>query len=146
MKVKPLIEMEKLVLFCIVVDDEPLAQRVLENYISRTSELTLISKCESAEEAFEVLRTKQVDVIFLDLDLKSMKGTDLIAKMKNSASGGQYYIIITSAALPQQLKPGEIFTSDDIVLIDYLRKPFSFDRFQEAVQKLFKLKQKKVNN
>jgi response regulator of citrate/malate metabolism len=124
----------KKILFCIVVDDEPLAQRVLENYIHRVSELRLVATCESVEEAFEVLQSNQVDILFLDLNLQTNNGMELIQQI--SKPSDRYYIIISSAISPNQVDLKDIFNRGDILLIDHLTKPFSFDRFMEAIQKI----------
>jgi two-component SAPR family response regulator len=130
------IEVHKRLFFCIVVDDEPLAQQVIQNYIDRISELKLVAKCESVEEAFTVLKSVSVDIVFLDLDLKTINGTDLIAKMRH-LDDRKYYIIITSAVSPQ--KRPTFDHDNNVVLIDYLTKPFSFDIFQKSVRKIFSI-------
>lgn len=127
--------MDKNLLFCIIVDDEPLAQQVIENYVSRIQELKLVAKCENVEEAFEVLSSTKIDLVFLDLHLNATSGTEVLAKLKKSGEG-RYYIIITSASLPKELNVQETFNTRDVVLIDYLKKPFSFDLFSAAINKL----------
>lgn len=67
-------------LFCLIVDDEPLAQDVLGTYIGRIDQLKLVCKCESIEEASEVLSSRPIDVVFLDLNLGSVSGIDLVKK------------------------------------------------------------------
>lgn len=127
--------MPKNVLLCIIVDDEPLAQQVLENYINRTDELTLVATCESVDEAIDVLKVNQADLIFLDLDLKTVRGTEIVGQLK-ALQQGKYFIVITSAASPHRLNAAEVFTDDQVVLVDYLSKPFSLARFQDAVRKV----------
>lgn len=132
---------KKKVLLCIVVEDEPLAQQVLENYIHRIGELKLIAKCESVEEAYDVISSNEVDVVFLDLQLKTAAGVELFQKLKCSDTN-RYYIVITSAIPPQQLKINNVSPSDCICLVDHLTKPFSFDRFLDAVYKILDKKDK----
>lgn len=67
-------------LFCLIVDDEPLAQDVLGTYIGRLDQLKLVCKCETLEEAYEVLNSRPIDVVFLDLNLGPVSGIDLIKK------------------------------------------------------------------
>ena len=128
------IEEHKRLFFCIVVDDEPLAQQVLENYIGRINELKLVAKCESVEEALTLLKLASVDIVFLDLDLKTIKGTELITKMQ-LFNECKYYIVITSAVSPEKNLPFD--HGNNIVLIDYLTKPFSFEVFLKAILKIF---------
>ena len=68
--------------FCIVVEDEPLAQQVIENYIGRISELKLVAKCESVDEAFTVLKLTPIDIVFLDIHLNAISGIELIEKLR----------------------------------------------------------------
>jgi len=132
--------MGKKLLFCLIIDDEYLAQQVLETYMQRISELRLVAKCGSVEDAFDMIASKQIDVIFLDLDLNRGSGTDIIKRIKQS-SKNLYYVIITSAASPKQLQK-ELFNSERILLIDYLTKPFSFERFSESIHKIITLFEK----
>jgi two-component system LytT family response regulator len=134
--------MHKNVLLCIIVDDEPLAQQVLENYIQRTADLKLVAKCESVEEAIETLKANEIDIVFLDLDLKTTRGTEVISKMKGIREG-KFFIVITSAAFPANLNSKQVFTDDHIVLVDYLTKPFSLTRFQDAIRKVVEHFEKK---
>lgn len=126
--------MDKNLLFCIIVDDEPLAQQVLENYVSRIPELELVAKCETAEEALEVLSSRKIDLVFLDLHLNTTNGTEILTKKK--LVQGRYYIIVTSASLSNELNIKEAFNTEDVILIEYLKKPFSFNQFSAAIHKL----------
>jgi two-component system, LytTR family, response regulator LytT len=122
------------VLYCLAVDDEPLALKVLENYISSSKDLKLVAKCETVEEAFKALSTEHVDTIFLDLNLKDSFGLELVNRMSVETKG-RYYIIITSALQPKTDDFRKIFKSDRIILVDFLTKPFSYERFVEVVRK-----------
>ena len=75
---------------CIIVDDEPLAQQVIEDYIKMIPFLTLKGKCSSAFQAFDVLRTEQIDLIFLDIHMPNVSGIDFI----NSLHHKPYFIFI----------------------------------------------------
>lgn len=127
--------MDKHLLLCIIVDDEPLAQQVLENYIQRIDDLKLVEKCESAEDALKILSSHKVDAIFLDLDLKQINGLEFIEKLRGLAKS-KYFIIITSALLPKDIAATKASSYDPIILIDHLTKPVSFERFQKAVRKV----------
>jgi two-component system LytT family response regulator len=126
--------MDKKLLFCMVIEDEPLAQQVLENYIRRVKELKLVAKCESIEEAIATLNSSHIDVVFLDLNLKTEYGTEILKTLK--ASNKLYYTIITSAISQEQLINSIVFQDIDIRLTDHLTKPFSFERFLDAIHKI----------
>jgi response regulator of citrate/malate metabolism len=127
------------VVFCVVVEDEPLAQQILENYINRIDNLRLVAKCERLQEVFDILALNEVDVVFLDLDLNSVSGVNIIDNMKKGVR--RYYIVITSASPPKDLDISKIFDSEEVIFVDYLRKPFSFDVFKNAIQKLDNIRQ-----
>lgn len=113
---------------CIIVDDEPLAQNILEDYINRTRELNLLKKCSTASEAFEALHTGKVELIFLDIRMPGMTGIDFIKSLKSPPS------VIFSTAYSEYAA-----ASYDLEAIDYLLKPITFDRFTKSMDKLFKL-------
>ena len=127
--------MDKKLLLCLIVDDEPLAQQILENYILRIEELELVAKCESVEEAFGVLKSNHIDIVFLDLQLQAVNGSEVVKKLK-SLHKGQCFIIITSATSRSSLKSEKIFNDEHVLLVDYLTKPFSFERFRSAIDKI----------
>lgn len=125
-------------LFCLIVDDEPLAQQVLENYIARVDQLELVCKCESVEEAYEVINTQPIDVVFLDLNLGAMSGIDLMKKTVDQKK--KVYLIITSSLSPEQVKWETSIQSDNFVLVDHLTKPFSFQQFLKSIEKVKEIK------
>jgi DNA-binding LytR/AlgR family response regulator len=109
---------------CIVVDDEPPAQRVLEKYIGDMPGLKLLAKCNNAFEAMEVLQKQPVDLMFLDINMPKMNGLSFLQTLKNPPM-----VIITSAYREYALE------SFDLDVIDYLKKPIPFERFVKAVNK-----------
>lgn len=110
---------------CIIVEDEPLAAEIMENYISQTPFLKLQKVCNDAIEALNFLRKEKVDVIFLDIHLPKLKGLDFLATLKDPPK-----VIITTAYNDYALKGYEFN------VLDYLLKPFEFNRFLTAVNKL----------
>ena len=110
---------------CLIVDDEPLAQEVIENYVSRVRELTLVKKCDDAMQAFEILRKEKIDLIFLDIQMPVIDGLGFLKSMKNTPT-----VIITTAF------PQHALESYDFDVVDYLLKPISFERFLKAVHKV----------
>lgn len=109
---------------CLIVDDEPLAQRVLEKYVSELPGLELMGKCSDAIEAMEVLQAKDVDLIFLDINMPRLSGINFLKTYKNPPM-----VVITTAYTEYALEGYELN------VLDYLKKPFSFERFLQAVQK-----------
>ena len=109
---------------CLIVDDEPLAQRVIEKYAQDISFLEVVAKCNQAVDAIEILQRETVDVIFLDINMPKLSGIDFLKTMKNMP-----LVIITTAYAEYALEGYEL----DVV--DYLMKPFAFDRFVKAVHK-----------
>jgi len=112
----------------LIVDDEPHAIEVIENHISNFSELDIVAKCSNAIEAFKILQQTKVDLIFLDIKMPGLTGTDFIRNLKNPPK-----VIFTTAFENYALE------GFDLNAIDYLLKPIGFDRFLKAIEKLFTL-------
>lgn len=109
---------------CIIVEDEPLAAEVLEDYIKQVPFLQLVAKCCDAIFALEVLQKEKVELIFLDIHLPKLKGLDFLKTLDNPPK-----IIITSAYQEYALQGYELN------VVDYLLKPIEFRRFILAVNK-----------
>lgn len=112
---------------CIVVEDEPLARRVIEGYIARVSFLELRGSFEDAIDAAGHLRDNSVDLIFLDIHLPEIKGVTFLKTLSNPPA-----VIITTAYHEYALEGYELN------VVDYLLKPFEFERFLTAVNKVKK--------
>ena len=113
------------ILNCLIVEDEPLAAEIVQSYIGQVSFLKLEGICTDAISAFELLKQKKIDVIFLDIHLPKLKGIDFLKTLKIRPK-----IIITSAFKQYALEGFEL------EIMDYLLKPFSFVRFLKAVDRL----------
>ncbi len=109
---------------CLIVDDEPLAQRVLEKYIADVPYLELAGKCSSALEAMEILHVKQTDLIFLDINMPKLSGIDFLKTQKDPP------LIVITTAYPEYAVEGY-----ELNVLDYLLKPIPFDRFLKAAEK-----------
>ena len=114
-------------MYCIIVEDEPIAAGILEDFIRQVPFLKLVGKCPDAVYAAEVLLEQPVDVMFLDLNLPGLKGLDFLRTLQRRPQ-----VILTTAHHEFALE------SYDLGVVDYLLKPIDFDRFMKAVLKLNK--------
>lgn len=110
---------------CIIADDEPIARQILENYIGEVPYLTLVASCSNAFEVLEVLQQQSVDILFLDINMPKLSGLSLLKSMRL-----QPKVIITTA-YPEYAVEGF-----ELSVTDYLLKPFSLERFLQAVAKV----------
>jgi DNA-binding LytR/AlgR family response regulator len=109
---------------CLVVDDEELARTLLENYIGRLPHLELAGKCKDPLEAMQVLQSAPVDLLFLDIQMPGLTGVEFLRTLKSKP------VVIFTTAYPDYALEG--YALD---VTDYLLKPFSFERFVQAVNK-----------
>ncbi len=110
---------------CIVIEDEPLAMERTVGYIQQLPMLSLVSTFDNALDAIGFLKTNKIDIIFLDINLGELSGIQLLESMHISSD-----VIITTAYPDFALK------GYDLNVTDYLLKPFSFERFLQAVNKV----------
>lgn len=113
---------------CLIIEDEKPAQRVLEQYIGNSPGLSLVGTFKTAMEAQRLLHSGMVDLIFLDINLPMISGIALLKSLKNPP-----LVIITTAYSEYALE------SFELDVVDYLLKPFPFERFVKATNKAFKL-------
>lgn len=115
---------------CLIVDDEPIARDILENYCNHLGELNIVGLCSNALEAKTMLQNQAVDILFLDIHMPVLDGISYARTLRQPPQ-----IIFTTAF---KEFAAEAF---DLAACDYLLKPFSFDRFIVAIDKaLEKLK------
>ncbi|PZR25237.1 MAG: DNA-binding response regulator [Citrobacter freundii] len=110
---------------CLITDDEVIAQQILEKYILQTDGLTLVAKCRNAMEAFAKLEQHQIDLMFLDIEMPLVNGVAFLKTLTNPPK-----VIFTTAYAEYALQGYELN------VVDYLLKPFSYDRFLQAVNKV----------
>lgn len=110
---------------CLIVDDEPLARDVLESYISDLSNLKLIASCSDAVEALNWINQETVDLIFLDINMPKLSGINFYKSLSKKPK-----VIFTTAYADHAVEGFELEA------VDYLLKPFSFERFIKAVNKV----------
>lgn len=109
---------------CVIIEDEPLAQNVLKKYIADHPSLELAGTCADALEAQVILNKQYVQLIFLDINLPKLSGINFIKTLVHSP------LIIFTTAYPEYAVEGF-----ELNAVDYLLKPFSFERFLKAVNK-----------
>ncbi|PWU00586.1 MAG: DNA-binding response regulator [Bacteroidetes bacterium] len=110
---------------CIIVEDELLAQQVIQSHLKQFDQLELVATCSNAQEAKEVLAREEIDLIFLDIQLPGMTGFHFLSSFMNPP-----LVIITTAYSEYALE------SYEFNVLDYLLKPISFERFNKAIQKI----------
>ncbi|MEL6868002.1 MAG: LytTR family DNA-binding domain-containing protein [Bacteroidota bacterium] len=110
---------------CIIVEDQPPAQRILKKYIEDMASLALKATFTDALQAMDFLKVETVDLIFLDIHLPKISGIDFLKTLAHPPA-----IILTTAF------PDYALESYELDVVDYLLKPFSFQRFVKAVSKV----------
>ena len=109
---------------CQIVDDEPLAINVIKKFLEQFQYTEIVSTCENALEAFSYISEKQVDLLFLDINMPTINGLDFLKSLKEPPM-----VIITSAYRDYAVDGFELN------VLDYLVKPISFQRFLKAMDK-----------
>ena len=113
---------------CLIVDDEELARNLIENYIGRLPHLQIVGKSANPLEAMQVLQDEKVDVIFLDIQMPELTGVEFLKTLPYKP-----LVIFTTAYKEYAIQ------SYELDAVDYLLKPFRFERFLQAVNKASKL-------
>jgi DNA-binding LytR/AlgR family response regulator len=113
---------------CLIVDDEPPAREIIHRYVQEIPTLQLMGECSNAIQALTVLQQQPIDLLFLDIRMPQLNGTDFIKTLKTPPK-----VIFTTAFSEYALEGYEL----DVV--DYLMKPIRFDRFLKAVNKAYPL-------
>jgi len=113
---------------CLIVDDEPLAQEVMVNYIKRLPDLECIAVCKNALDAFTVLHQEQIHLMFLDIKMPGITGLDFLRALENPPA-----VIFTTAFANHAVEGFELDA------VDYLLKPITFERFQKSINKFLKV-------
>lgn len=120
---------------CLIIDDEPLARELLETYLEKFPNFELVASCKSAIEASAILSTSKIDLLFLDIEMPVLKGTDFFKSLSFKPQ-----VIFTTAYRDYALDGFELNA------VDYLLKPIFFERFFSAIQKFLKLNTSPVSS
>jgi len=110
---------------CLIIDDEPVAQDILKHFITDDSRLELVSTCSNAFEANDILQKEKVDLLFLDINMPKLSGLAFYKSLNHPPA------VIFTTAYPEYALDGF-----EVEAVDYLLKPFTFERFFKAVSKV----------
>ncbi|QGY43108.1 response regulator [Maribellus comscasis] len=122
----------------LIIDDEPLAQNVIKQYAKKLPSLKIEGTCNDAICAHQALQEKEIDLIFLDINMPKLSGISFLRTLKDAP-----LVIFTTAYSEYALEGFELDA------IDYLKKPFSFDRFCKSIfkaEELLQLKQEAASS
>lgn len=111
---------------CLIVDDEPPARAIISRYIEETPTLQLAGECANALQAFALLQQQPVDLMFLDIRMPQLNGTDFLKTLKHPPK------VVITTAFPEYALEGY-----ELDVVDYLMKPITFERFLKALSKAF---------
>ncbi len=109
---------------CLIVDDEPLSQEVIEDFVNTCPELKLVAVCNDALEAGEFINKEKIDLLFLDINMPRLSGIGFVKSLIEPP----LFILVT--AYPEYAIEGF-----EVDAVDYLLKPVSFERFRTAVNR-----------
>lgn len=107
-----------------IIDDEPLSIKVVEKYLADLPQLSLVATCTNALEALEILKTEKVDLLFLDINMPRLSGISFLKTLRDAPQ------VIFITAYPEYAVEGF-----ELEALDYLLKPFSFERFLKAIRR-----------
>lgn len=110
---------------CLIIDDEPLARKVVQKYVSEISEFKCVGACGNALEALKFISETPVDLVFLDINMPKLSGMEFLETIKNPP-----LVVITTAYREYAVE------SYEYDVVDYLVKPIEFPRFFRMVQKV----------
>jgi two-component system LytT family response regulator len=115
---------------CLIIDDDEIARKSVEHCISKTAFLTLEASCSGVSQALEIIRTKSIDLIFLDVEMPEMSGMDFLRTFKDIPQ----IILITG-------KKEYAAQGFDYDVTDFLLKPLDYPRFLKAANKALQIHQ-----
>ncbi len=112
------------IIHCIIVDDEPIAHEVSENHLQKVNAIHVVASCKNAIDAFNIINSNKIDVIFLDINMPEISGLSFAKSINKNIK------IIFTTAYREYAVDGF-----DLKAVDYLLKPVSFERLLQAVNK-----------
>ncbi len=127
------ISMQNQILRCLIVDDEPIAIKGITNFVKQVDFLEIVDTCTSAMQAAMILKTNQIDLMFLDINMPMLTGIDFLESLEKPP------LTILTTAYSEHALDGYRLN-----VVDYLLKPIEFQRFFQAVNKAQSLFQSQV--
>lgn len=118
---------------CLIVDDEPLARKLIAGYVEKMPGWSVVGSCKNAVEAYEVLMSRPVDLLFLDINMPVVNGLDFYRSLRNPPD------LIFTTAYPEYAVDGF-----ELEALDYLVKPITFERFLKAAERIHDKIQRKT--
>ena len=113
---------------CVIIDDEPIAIRVIKKHLSAFSDFTVFAECSNALEAMPILLKEKIDLIFCDIQMPQITGIDFVRSLAHPPK-----VIFTTAYRDYAIEAFELN------VVDYLLKPISFERFTRAINNFLEL-------
>ena len=110
---------------CLIIDDEPLARKLIAGHIEKLPEWSIVAQCKNAVEGFEVLVKEKVDILFLDINMPVINGVDFYRSLKNPPH------LVFATAYPEFAVEGF-----EMEAINFLVKPITFERFLKAAERI----------
>jgi DNA-binding LytR/AlgR family response regulator len=117
---------------CLIIDDEPIAIRVIKKHLAAFPDFKIVAECNNAIEAMPVLSKKKIDLLFCDIQMPQITGVDFIRSLSHPPR-----IILTTAYREYAIEGYELN------VLDYLLKPISFERFTKAINKFMEMESHK---
>ena len=121
---------------CLIVDDEPLAQRIIEKYAEDISTIEIVCKCNNAFEAMQALNDNEIDLIFLDINMPRMNGWSFLEeyqKLHNAQQGKAVIVMLTTSLNPDDVEQSRKFTE----ISEFRSKPMTHGMLLEIIDKYF---------
>jgi DNA-binding LytR/AlgR family response regulator len=113
---------------CLIIDDEPIAIRVIKNHLAAFVDFTIVAECGNALEAMPILAKEKVDLLFCDIQMPQITGIDFVRSLAHPPK-----VIFTTAYRDYAIDAFELH------VVDYLLKPISFERFTKAINNFLEL-------
>ncbi|MDT2648582.1 response regulator [Enterococcus dongliensis] len=123
----------------LIIEDDPMVEFIHRSYLEKMALFQIIYSAATVQDATALLSTKVVDLILLDIHLKDGNGLEILTKLRMDKTAHEV-ILITAANEAQSVKEGL-----HLGVIDYLIKPFTFERFKQSIE-LFKAKQQRLES
>ena len=119
---------------CLIIDDEPIAIRVIKKHLAAFPDFKIVSECNNAIEVMPVLSNEKIDLLFCDIQMPQITGVDFIRSLSHPPR-----IILTTAYREYAIEGFELN------VVDYLLKPISFERFTQAINKFMEMESHQPN-